>query len=135
MSRVSANREVLTQGTAAYAIVGRRFGNLIPFASVSAFRPAKPAARAEGDWGALLGDPAASVLQATAVHVLNIPRVDQRTLALGLRWDLHPQAALKFQWDRIQVQQNGYGLWSTLDTTSRPDSQVSLLSVTLDWVF
>lgn len=84
ISQVRGNRQVLTQGTAAYATLARRFGDFLPFVGLSAFRP-PPAARAQGDWAKLLGNPSAGTLQTAAVNLLNVARVDQRTVALGLR--------------------------------------------------
>jgi len=135
ISKVRGSSQVLTQGTAAYVTVGRRFGDLLPFASISTFRPPRAAATPEGDWGALLGDASASVLQTAAVSTLNSPRVEQKTVALGLRWDLHPQAALKLQWDHIWIKPGGYGLWSTPTFAPAVANQVNLLTASLDWVF
>jgi hypothetical protein len=134
VSRVSGNRQIYPQGTAAYLSVGRRFGAFIPYAGVSGFRPAKNAATAIQDWASPLGVDAA-VLQNMAVRGLNSTRIDQRTFSLGLRWEVHVQAAIKLQWDRIRINPNGYGLWSSSETAPLATDRSSLITATLDWVF
>ena len=131
MSRISGNRQILTQGTAAYLNIGRRFGNFTPYAGISGFRPTQAAATATNDWSVV----GASSLQAIALRALNSPRIDQNTLSLGVRWDFHPQAALKLQWDHIRIKQNGYGFWSPADSNTLAGERANLVTATVDWVF
>jgi hypothetical protein len=131
LSRISGDRQILVQGTAAYLNIGRRFGNFTPHAGISGFRPTQAAAAAVNDWSGV----GASALQAIAVRTLNSRRIDQNTFSLGLRWDFHPQAALKLQWDRIRIKQNGYGLWSPGDSNMLSGERANLVSATVDWVF
>ncbi|MBV5323468.1 hypothetical protein JZU51_01725, partial [bacterium] len=131
MSRLTGDRQILVQGTAAYLNIGRRFGNFTPYAGISGFRPTQAAATAINDWSGV----GASGLQANAVRALNSPRIDQSTLSLGVRWDFHSQAALKLQWDRIHTKKFGYGIWSPGDNNALAGERSSLVTATVDWVF
>ena len=129
ISKISSGTKILIPGVAAYAQVGRRFGQLLPYVGVSGFSPQYAAVQASNNWAPI----GASALQAGAVRALNSTRIDQRTVTLGLRWDFHPLAAAKLQWNRMHVRDNGYGLWETSPPyTAR---KVNQLSVGIDWVF
>ena len=58
---------------------------------------------------------------------------DQKTLALGLRWDVHPKAALKVQVDRISSDPKAVMLWKNVQPGWNGTSTVA--SVVLDFVF
>ena len=135
VSKISGDRQIYPQGTAAYLNIGRRFGNFTPYASVSGFRAAKSAAAAQNDWAAILADPAAGVLQDTAIGVINSTRIDQHTYSLGIRWDVHTQAALKLQWDHIHIHEHGYGIWSPVQGATLAGERANLVTATVDWVF
>ena len=53
-------------------------------------------------------------------------------MALGVRWDFHPQAALKVQWDWYDVDDNGAALWSGSDVRG---GHPQVGTVALDFVF
>lgn len=126
-------------GSYGYALASRQFGALTPYALVGR-------ARTRGQPGSLpqweaalspaIGPAAAAQAQALGTAVVegfvNGPRFDQSSWALGLRWDLHPQAALKLQWERVRVHPNGSGLWANA-TAQGAVNHVS--SVSLDFVF
>ena len=136
LSHVTSNRLVMTQGTNGYLQVGRRIGVLTPFVGISVFHADYPAASAQSDWASLLGnDPSVALLQAGALRTVNSTRVDQNTLSLGLRWDIHPQVAIKLQWDSISVKPNGFGLWSPASNATMAAERINLVTSSLDWVF
>jgi len=143
VSKISGNRQIYPQGTAAYLNIGRRFGSFTPYASLSGFRPAESAVTAQSDWATVLADPLdptagpiAGFLQGVYIDAINSPRIDQHTFSLGVRWDFHPQAALKLQWDRVYIHEDGHGLWSPMPgTTLAGDDRVNLITTTVDWVF
>ena len=133
LSRINADRAIMPQGTAAYASLGRRFGEFMPYLAMSQFRASAQEAAATSDWSLLGADPAR--LQAGAVRATNSARIDQRTVSLGARWDFHQQMALKLQWDGTAIERNGYGLWSVADTRPLNGDKVRVLTLSLDFVF
>jgi hypothetical protein len=135
VSKISADRQIFPQGTAAYLNIGRRFGLFTPYASLSGFRASNSAVAAQSDWASVLGAQA-GLLQGAAITASNMFRADQDTFSLGVRWDFHPQAALKLQWDRVYIHEDGYGLWSSMPgATLAGDDRVNLVTTTLDWMF
>jgi hypothetical protein len=102
---------------AGYASLGRRFGALTAFATVSRVQSTNPALVSPA-WGAaiapLLGPAVAQQAQfvaETATASLNASRRAQRTWSIGTRYDINSRWALKFQWDQIHVDANGVALW------------------------
>lgn len=131
LGRSTATADVVPHGTMAYLGVGRRFGDWTPYLVASAVRPGNGVRTAASDWSAI----GQGGLQNTALYVVNTTRMDQSTLSLGVRWDLHNQAALKLQWDRTSVRPSGYGLWFHDIALEGRSTHVDLLSLSLDFVF
>ena len=127
LSRITSDRLVVPQGSAAYILAGRRFGVWTPFAGVSGLRPRYDIYQPQSNWGAL------NAARDAAIVALNTSRIDQNTVTLGVRWDVDTQAALKVQLDHMRVRAYGSGLWSTNLTTF--PQRVNVLSVGLDWVY
>jgi hypothetical protein len=110
----------LTAFKAGYVTVGRRFGNVTLHTSVGGNRSSiKPAV--DPQWGQAL-EPlrpvigSAAVAQAqtvgtAAAALVNSGRVEQRTVSMGLRWDIDSRVALKLQWDHVVVSPNGGAIW------------------------
>lgn len=133
ISRLLGERRIFTGGTAAYMTLGRRWGAWLPYVGLSSFDPQSNAQTAQLDWS-LLG-PAAVQLQAGAILATNAARMDQKTMTVGVRWDVHPTAALKIQWDHIRTQAGGMGMWTAPADWGNGGARVNLLSTTLDWAF
>lgn len=134
ISSARLNRRASAMGDAAYVTLGRRIGAFTPYAEASTFRPTGDAAAPVIDWMPILG-PQASMLQAGALLAINATRVDQSGHAVGLRWDFHRQAALKLQWDRIDIGRLGYGNFSVPFGHPQRGQSVSLWSAGINWVF
>lgn len=130
-SNSKASSAIVPQGQAAYASLGRRFGNWTPYAMLSISRPERGLRTASSDWS-VIGQ---ASNQQQALYVLNTTRIDQRSLALGMRWDFHEQAALKLQWDHTRIDPSGYGMWYRALPLNNVSSHINLLSMTLDFVF
>ncbi|MDE2401163.1 MAG: hypothetical protein KGL90_05825 [Burkholderiales bacterium] len=81
----------------AYLSVGRRFDDVTLYTIAGLTKPSNPAAVAP-DWSAL--GPGTQYLGQIAAAAANAARIDQHSLALGLRWEFHPQMALKVQLDQ-----------------------------------
>jgi hypothetical protein len=58
---------------------------------------------------------------------------NQTTLALGLRWDFHPKAALKIQLDHVISRPNAALPYAAVQPDW--DGKVTIASVLLDFVF
>lgn len=124
--------------TAGYLGVGRRFGPVTVFGGTSHIHtPDAPVATPAWDVALTsVGVPAASAAQAQllgagAAFAANFG-ANQHTQSLGVRWDIHPQMALKAQWDYIRIGANGGRLWSN-STLSPAHANVTTLA--LDFVF
>lgn len=80
-----------------YLLAGYRFGKLTPYASVSAIRTKV------SDLPDLMArQGASSLLSSMAKFSISSPILIQTSLSLGVRYDLSPNWAVKFQVDRIQ---------------------------------
>lgn len=128
----------LIDQTSAYVTVGRRFGDWTPYVAYGRTRDAMPAL-AMPAWQAVLtpviGLPAAAgaqILGSAVTASVNGSRVQQSTASIGARWDFHPQAALKLQWDRIRVDANGTGLWTGTDNTA---GRANVATAVVDFIF
>lgn len=130
LGATAADVDVIPHGRMAYASLGRRFGAWTPYLGFSASRPGNDLRGATHDWGALN-----ATLRDRALFVVNATRIEQDTATLGLRWDLHPQAALKLQWDSTRIRPSGYGLWWRDISINLQPSRVNVVTTTLDFVF
>lgn len=124
--------------SAGYVSVGRRVGKFTIFSGFGRIRSPERALESP-TWDValtpLFGPDAANQIQAVgsgAVMASNLAIVNQQTTSLGARWDLHPRAALKLQWDHTKIERNGGRLWS--NPTSDP-ARADIFTVLLDFVF
>lgn len=121
-------------------LLGRRFGALTLFGSVSRASMARHD-RAEPHWEAALmpvvGASAARQLQAVGsgvAAVLNQPNGNQHSRSLGLRWDVGPSTALKFQTDWVHIDPNGGRLLANANGNAGP-ARATVASVAVDFLF
>lgn len=62
----------------------------------------------------------------------------QRSVSVGVRWDVHPQTALKLQWTHVRVGHHAWGAFFPVDETagtSPAGRSVNMLGLSLDFVF
>ncbi|MFG6466709.1 hypothetical protein [Roseateles sp. BYS87W] len=130
----------LSRRTSAYATAGRRVGDWTPYVGYGQSRDELPLL-ATPSWAPVLtpivGPAAAAGAQGLAqavVNGMNASRVVQSTWTLGARWDLHPQAALKLQWDQVRTGAQGSGLWSGAPAGA-PATTSRVASAVLDFIF
>lgn len=113
-----------------YVSVGYRTGAGVPYLLVSRLQSAPQTPYL----GALpLMGPQAAGLAEGVTDFLDQAKASQTTVALGLRWDFHPKAALKFQVDRVVADPNKDLLWA--ETKPGWDGCATIASATLDFVF
>lgn len=124
---------------AGYASLGRRFGPLTTFATVSRVQSTNPVLVTPA-WGMAIAPvmgPAvaqqAQFVADAATASLNSTRRAQRTWSVGARYDIDSRWALKFQWDQIHVNANGVALWGGARGLEPADARVATFVV--DFVF
>lgn len=128
----------LTVENTAYINVGRHLGDWTPYVGYSVARNAIPVL-SRPVWQAALTPvigPVNAVLAQqlgnAAVGVMNGARLEQSSLSLGVRWDFHPQAALKVQWDRVRIPAGGSSLWTGSDGTA---ARARVATAVVDFIF
>jgi hypothetical protein len=110
--------------------VGYRVGAVVPYLLVSRISTLNPTPYV----GALPGlGPQGAALAAGITEFVAHSNANQHTVALGLRWDFHPKAALKVQVDHVSSDPNATLLWS--QTTPGWNGKATIASVVLDFVF
>lgn len=75
---------------------------------------------------------AAYGLGAVGAALNNVGRVEQASVSAGLRWDLNPQMAAKFQYDHFRIGEHGGTLWGNSDNSGR---RANVVSFVIDSVF
>lgn len=120
----------------AYASAGWRWKTLTPYAVYSRVR----AVGATTEPGLpLAGLPPALAAQVAAlnggVNSLLTSIAQQDTKAIGLRWDLHTNMALKLQYDRVTPHDGSRGTLINPTPDFRSDRPFHVASVTLDFVY
>lgn len=116
--------------TNSYLSAGWRFGP-VTFYTVGSY--AKSNARPRVDQSQIHAPELLGLATATQ-NLLNAVHIDQNTLSVGARWDLHPQAALKIQWDHTWSRKHGGGLLE-LKKPLDHNIQLNTFSANLNLVF
>jgi len=133
---------VLSDSSAYYVTAGYRFGKVLPYITYSGSKTdtrrieLTPAAKYAADLASKYSNGAAFV---------QTSNTDSNTLSLGLRVDVAPSVALKFQVDRYSPNTNAYGA-TDAQTMSRVNGvlktamsdsvgSIKLATVALDFVF
>lgn len=121
-----------------YFSLGRRWGPVTLYGVVAASR-SRDSVMQPPQWGAMLGPVIGPEMAALAqmagdgaAMAINAHRQQQRSLSLGMRWDLAPRVALKMQWDRYLVAANGTRAFRN---AANQAGSVNVASVVLDFVF
>lgn len=130
LGQTTASADVVPHGRMAYASLGRRFGNWAPYLMYGLSRPENDRRRAANNWGGFN-----ATLRNPALFTVNTTRIEQNTVSVGMRWDVHKQAALKLQWDHTRIKPSGYGLWWRDLAINERTTRVDLISATLDFAF
>jgi hypothetical protein len=129
-------RSFLGDKTAAYLSAGYRVDDFTPYVGYAGARANTPTRIAGLDTAALppqLAVPAAR-LNAGLNQLLSTV-AQQRSFTAGVRWDLHPNYALKMQVDRITPRQGSSGTFINVQPEFRSGRPITVLSAALDFVF
>jgi len=116
--------------TNGYLSIGRRFHSFT-FYTVGSYAKSRKRLRTGGP---LVSTPELDFLATAAQFLANASYTDQNTVSVGMRWDLHPQLALKAQWDHTWVRKNGGGLLVLREPVSH-DITLNTVSLNLNFVF
>lgn len=121
-----SSKSVFGRRFAWYATGGYRFGKFVPYLTYTRAK----ARSALSDPG-VTGAPAAlnAGLNTALAYV-----PEQKTIAIGGRWDFTRNAALKLQFDRTRIGAGSLGTLQTRDAVPRA-KDFNVFSVTVDWVF
>ncbi len=114
-----------------YFSLGRRFGKLTLY---SLFGISETLNNRVKFSNPLAPVPAVAALQNSIGRLSNLIGVDEKSISLGLRWDIHEHVALKTQWSHYWLGDNGTALWLAPASGPTPDI-VNVWSVGMDFVF
>ncbi len=131
IGRSTSSAHVVPTGRMAYASVGRRFGDWMPFCMVSTYRPGAMLNASAYDMGAALN----ASLGSAAEKLVNYTRINQTTTSLGVRWDFRPHAALKLQWDSTRSQPPGFGIGNFAHGLNLQSVHLDQITATVDFIF
>jgi hypothetical protein len=135
---LDSNWPVLPDLLSGYVSVGYQIDEVTPYLILAAAksRHATPAAltapTSTGDPGV---DAQLSEIYAGALQLSQGGKVDQKSVSLGMRWDLYQNVALKFQWDFSKVAAHGGNLWWGPSTPVTDTTYVNLLSSSVNVAF
>ncbi|HAS6096582.1 TPA: hypothetical protein I7145_18235 [Vibrio vulnificus] len=130
---VAGMKQAIPQGSGGYLMLGRSIHRFTPYATVSFFEPTRDIVKAQSDWGLI--SPQLGQFQQLIISGINSTYIDQNTYSLGIRWDIHPQVAIKGQFDYIQINDVGYGLWAADGRSSTQGRDVQLYTLSVNFIF
>jgi hypothetical protein len=111
---------------------GRRFGKWTLyslFAMTETFNKFTPISQP------ILPIPQIQQLRDVADVLLNKSGIDQKSLSLGVRWDVLQNIALKAEWSHVWLGQNGSQLWVHPTVEPTPEMTVNVWSIGVDFIF
>ncbi|MEH6543234.1 MAG: porin [Porticoccaceae bacterium] len=132
----------LTGYDAWYAMIGYRFGKFTPHITYAEMNADKPLELfAEGTSLPFVGDVSGAPQAFFDPSLTKLGGVSSSTLTVGLRYELSKSSALKFEWSKVEPEDNTGGLFGqtgsifggALPTFDQEDAQI--YSIALDVVF
>jgi hypothetical protein len=128
---------VLARADGWYVTTGYRFRKAMPYVTVAELNSKTPAESgiplAGLPPGPLLDG--AGALNAALGSALGAAAPSQKSLTLGLRWDVLTSAALKFENQHIRLDDRSAGRLGNLQPGFRPGGDADVFSIALDFVF
>lgn len=127
---------VLPRTDAWYALGGHAVGTVMPYvavAEVNARSPSQPGVPLAGLPAGVAGT--AQGLNAGLAGALTMAAPAQTSLTLGLRWDLHDNAALKVEYEHVRFDDRSAGRFANLQAGWQPGGNADLVSIALDFLF
>ncbi|MBN1625979.1 MAG: hypothetical protein JW944_05595 [Deltaproteobacteria bacterium] len=115
-----------------YFSIGRCFKTIIPYLMYSIARPKSDIREVPAP---LFPDPTLLQIQRAVFQIMNLDRVDQKSLAAGAKWDFSDKSNLKLQLDRTWIKGNGTRHWETSDKFHGQDRTINTISCNLNFIF
>lgn len=118
------------QGQQAYFHLSRRIGDVTPYAT---FRLARDSRK-----NIITPPPAGLGLDSIYTELNTLTerfKFNQKSIAIGVRYDFAPQKAVKFQCDTFAFEAGSAGLLNRRDETYQNDETRSWCSLNFDWIF
>lgn len=115
-----------------YFSVGHHFGELTPYVMYSRVGTSNHMKNATPSPIPQI-KPLIDATNSTLSHL----KQNQETISVGTRWDFYENMALKLQYDRTRVIDNGSGLWlrSNQDGETQTNDAFNVFSLTFDFVY
>ena len=129
-------RSFLGDTSAGYVSTGYRFDQLTPYLTLSGVRANTPTRTAGLPLNGLppqLAGAAGALNGGLNALLATIPV--QNTVSAGVRWDLHPNAALKLQFDRMTPRAGSIGTLTVPQPGFQSGHGINITSVVLDFVY
>lgn len=114
-----------------YFSIGRRLGSFTPYVLLGIAETLNDTVDVPP---LLLPVPQLQAFRSAVDQTLNGNGVDEKSISLGLRWDVYENVAVKAQWSHYWLGQNGAQLWVEPASGPTPD-QVNVWSVGVDFMF
>ncbi|OAI23173.1 MULTISPECIES: hypothetical protein [Methylomonas] len=130
-SYVNSDIGVFPSVASGYFSAGRRFGKVTLY---SLFGISESLNSQVNVSNPLVPVPSVIELRNATDQALNNSGVDEKSVSLGLRWDVYENIALKTQWTHYWLGNNGAALWLQPESALTPDT-VNVWSVGMDFVF
>ncbi len=132
--RVEGAKAVVPEGLGGYVMLGYTLSeNITPFGIFGSFKPDRAPFASRTDWGVF--SPQLGEFQQLLVAGINTTHIEQTTYSVGFRWDLSPQVALKAQYDHIDLEANGYGLWAAEPEAAQRGRAIQLFTLGINFIF
>lgn len=129
---ISGDTVLMPTGVGVSAVAGYQSDSMTPFAILSHFKPGRDPYFLDPSWAQIPGN---EILTPIVLGIFNGPLISQSTASLGVKWGLSQNAALKFQWDKTKIKENGYGLWAYGDQINLTDTDIDVFSLSLSVIF
>ncbi len=125
----------LTDARAAYVTAGYRVRSFTPYVSLATLKadiPFEPGIPTAGLPDAFAGG--AAGLNAGLNTTLSKFNASQSTIAAGLRWDFHRSAALKVQYEQVDLGNDSAGRMANTQPGFVPGSKFDVISIAIDFI-
>ncbi|MFY0640137.1 MAG: hypothetical protein JXR16_03750 [Bermanella sp.] len=131
LAKVTSTGAIIPTGMAGYMSIGRRIGEITPYAVYSRYDSDQELYVSQVDWSTSGFEP----LRDFAIGIINGVQIEQHTSSVGVRWDFAPKMAFKAQWDNTHIEKEKFALWAHSNDRSLNDTTVNLFSFALNFVF
>jgi hypothetical protein len=133
---ITTGESIISDAKSWYVTGGYRLNKFTPYATYAYTKAdveSEPGVSTAGLSGALLAG--ATQLNGAINTTITSAAAIQNTSSLGVRWDFHDHAALKLQYDHIDLGTNSRGRFASLQPGFELGGSTNLFSAAVDFVF